>query len=162
MTEIVGFANFYKEFRDFEEDLYRISDEIDDIVDRATGDVALEIERTAKKNAPVAEPRPDLDATPGALKADIQAVRKYPGEWAVGSILEYAPYVEYGTDPHPITPNGIYPLRFMVDGEWVSTYEVKHPGATAQPFLRPALDKHKSELAEEIERGIEEAFADLS
>lgn len=31
--------------------------------------------------------------------------------------------------PHPIDPHGPYPLRFKIDGRWISTYHVEHPGS---------------------------------
>lgn len=98
---------------------------------RAMGDIALYIEREAKERAPVGET--------GNLRASIahvvQAIAK--GYRAViGTNVEYAPHVEFGTGPHPIRGD---PLRFTVDGEVVFATHVDHPGTEPQPFLEPAL-----------------------
>jgi hypothetical protein len=45
-------------------------------------------------------------------------------------------WIEEGTKPHTITPNKRV-LR-LADGRFV-TGTVNHPGATAQPFLKPLL-----------------------
>lgn len=57
----------------------------------------------------------------------------------IGTTVDYALYVEFGTKPHIIESHGPYPLRNRKTGQ-VFGRRVRHPGTTAQPFLRPALD----------------------
>lgn len=66
--------------------------------------------------------------------------------YAVGTNVEYAAAVEFGTSAHTITANGSEPMTFKVDGQWVSTYVVEHPGTEAQPYLRPALRAAERDL----------------
>lgn len=68
----------------------------------------------------------DLTGGGGGLHADI------------GTDVDYALYVEFGTKPHVIRSHGPWPLR-SAKGE-VFGPVVHHPGTPAQPFLRPALD----------------------
>lgn len=53
----------------------------------------------------------------------------------------YANWVEFGTVGHEITARKGKKLRFTArDGKLVETNRVLHPGARAQPYMRPALD----------------------
>lgn len=54
----------------------------------------------------------------------------------VGFTAKYAADVEYGTKPHIIS---IKNKRVLTDGKTFFGTVVKHPGTTAQPFLRPAV-----------------------
>lgn len=71
------------------------------------------------------------DLTPSPLQAD------------VGSDVDYAIFVEYGTKPHVIRSKGPWPLRNRRTGQ-VFGPVVHHPGTRAQPFLRSALDDIRS------------------
>ena len=57
----------------------------------------------------------------------------------VGTDIDYGLYVEVGTRPHIIRSTGPWPLRNRRTGQ-VFGPVVHHPGTTAQPYLRPALD----------------------
>lgn len=59
----------------------------------------------------------------------------------------YAQFVEFGTAYHPIKPKNKKALKFKAkDGSTRLASQVLHPGAKAQPFMRPAYDA-KSEQA---------------
>ncbi len=147
MTTITGFDEYVGVLTQFAGDLEDIADEIDEAIDKGTKETVLDIEESAKRKAPVKD---------GELRADIQSHRLAPALYSVGSTKEYAPPIEYGSRPHPITPNGDYPLRFYWEkkGKWVATYHVDHPGHEAQPFLRPSLNQHRSNLSENIGKEI--------
>lgn len=49
-----------------------------------------------------------------------------------------ARFLEYGTPPHEIHGNPF--LRFQVNGQWVTTRLVKHPGTAERPFMQQASD----------------------
>lgn len=66
--------------------------------------------------------------------------------WIVGASADYAAAVEFGTDPHEITPDDSEVLHFSVDGQEVFTTHVDHPGTPAQPYLQPALDHTRMQL----------------
>ena len=149
MTTIRGFEGFADELEDFADSLDEIADELDQAIDKGTRRTALQIESTAKNKAPVRD---------GELRADIGTIQLDIAEYSVGSTKEYAAPTEYGSAPHPITPNGPYPLKFEIDGETIRTYHVDHPGTPAQPFLRPALNKHRTDLVENIQDEIEKVI----
>lgn len=74
----------------------------------------------------------------GDLRGSI--TRRVEGKTAiVGTNLEYAQWVEYKTDPHPI--NG--PVKINGVG-W--RYIGMHPGTKEQPFMRPAIDQNRKSL----------------
>ncbi|MEV0220893.1 HK97 gp10 family phage protein [Streptomyces sp. NPDC050704] len=67
------------------------------------------------------------------------------GELRVG--VRDVPYwstVEFGSGPHIITPNTKKALSWP--GARHPVNRVMHPGTPAQPFMRPALYKHRGRL----------------
>lgn len=70
--------------------------------------------------------------------------------------------VEFGTAPHTIfakasNVNGV--MTFTIDGKFVSTAVVHHPGAAPSPFLRPAWDSGAMALLDGIGKDL---FAEIS
>lgn len=82
-------------------------------------------------------------------------------------------YVDQGTKPHIIRSKGDYPLRFQTgysaltkpvaqygvgtgqsSGEWISKYEVNHPGTKARQFTETYMRDIKAELARRIENAL--------
>ncbi|HKN42475.1 MAG TPA: hypothetical protein VJW23_01025 [Propionibacteriaceae bacterium] len=51
-------------------------------------------------------------------------------------------FVEYGTKPHLITPNGPWPLLDRIRGKYFG-FVVHHPGATENPFMRKAIHQKR-------------------
>ena len=49
-------------------------------------------------------------------------------------------FLEFGTKPHMITAHGNGLLRFQINGRWVSTKSVNHPGTAERPFMHVARD----------------------
>jgi Bacteriophage HK97-gp10, putative tail-component len=113
----------------------------------------LDIEAEAKRRCPV---------DTGRLRASITPDIRSPTEGFVGTNVEYAAAVEYGSRPHEIRPRNGKALKFSVGGTkggYVSTKtgkkrwqkgkegnavfakKVNHPGTKAQPFLEPAYVK---------------------
>jgi hypothetical protein len=164
-------TNSFSGFDDFADDLDDLASSLDRAADRIdAGEATSEgSKKTAEKIADVARmlaPVYDGDNptnTPGELRESI-SVEAPEGDdedgWLVTVSADHAKPIEYGAAPHIITSNGSYPLTFKVDGKWVSTHVVNHPGNEAQPYLRPAMDEHERELAQaifdEIERIIDE------
>lgn len=150
--KITGFEKIALELEEFADDLEDIANELDDAVDRGVRETALDVERTAKRRAPVET---------GDLRGDIQAIRIGTKKFSVGTIKEYGPDVEYGTKPHPITPDTADALHFYweKEGVYVTTQLVNHPGTEPQPFLRPAINIHRSDLVENIREEIRKVVA---
>lgn len=84
----------------------------------------------------------DLEGVADLTSTVDEIERRWSGNvtYAIGSNLDYAAAVEYGTDPHPITPDDADVLRFEIGGTTVFTKHVEHPGTEGQPYLRPAID----------------------
>lgn len=105
-------------------------------------DLARRAERVtqeAKRLCPVS-PRGSGENRSGYLRSSIgwSIAADVLGLFAdVGTEVEYALPVEYGTKPHVIESHGDYPLR-AADGT-VFGKRVNHPGTQAQPFLRPSV-----------------------
>jgi HK97 gp10 family phage protein len=157
MVTIRGIEGFADELEDFADSLDEIADELDQAIDKGVKQTALQIESTAKRKAPVFDH--PFQGQGGELRADIGSVPLEWAEYSVGTTKEYAPPTEYGSAPHTITPNGPYPLRFTNrGGEEIRTYSVDHPGTPAQPFLRPALNRHRTDLVDNIRDEIEKVI----
>lgn len=87
----------------------------------------------AKRRAPVKD---------GRLKSSLQSSVSRDRA-AVGTNVGYAAYVEYGTRPHTISVNG---AKVLTDKKTFFGKSVEHPGTTAQPYLRPAIDNNRKAL----------------
>jgi HK97 gp10 family phage protein len=104
---------------------------IDDFMDELAGDVA----KTARHLAPV---------DTGFLKANIRVSKRVTpgGGLRIGRRItahaNYAAYVELGTSAHIIRPRFKKALWWEGAPHPISP-SVRHPGAKAKPFLRPAL-----------------------
>lgn len=136
-------------FHELAGDLTSMADEVREALDSAVQKTAFQVERSAKQNAPV---------DTGTLRASLRTVQTGTAEYAVGTNVEYAPAVEYGTDPHVITPDGDFLYFEGRGGHLIRKRSVNHPGTPAQPFLRPALNEHESDL----EANIAAAIRDLA
>lgn len=70
----------------------------------------------------------------------------------------YAHMVEFGTKPHEIKPKSAPSL--FIAGLLRST--VKHPGARAKPFMRPAFDNKVEDATKAVGKYIAERLAKLA
>jgi hypothetical protein len=123
---------------------------LDDRLVEAMETLALMIEGTAKRLVAV---------DTGRLKSSIASQVKQKGSTIigyVGSNLSYAPTIEYGRGPIP-ADSGY--LRFTIEGEVF--YRKSVDAAPAQPFLRPAVQSHKSDLERLSRKTIAQAKADV-
>jgi len=104
--------------------------------------IGFQIEREAKKNAPV-----DTGRLRASITTDVTMNQGLPMV-KVGTNVEYAPYIEFGTQPHVITPDSKEALQWTdpETGEPVFAKKVKHPGTEEQPFLLPAVDTVRSRI----------------
>ena len=81
----------------------------------------------------------------GNLRSSIAHKQVSKNTEAIGSAVEYAPYVELG---HHQTPGRYVPaIKKRLKASWV-------PG---KPFLRPAVENHKDEYANIIKTELSEA-----
>ena len=104
----------------FREQLKKLMEKYPDILDIAMDDLAASIHLDASRHCPVDE---------GTLRNSIN-VRSGDRKWSIGTALEYAPYVEYGT------PVGT--------GPGISTAGSGGPF----PFMRTGFELNKNRAAE--------------
>jgi phage gpG-like protein len=64
----------------------------------------------------------------------------------IGTSVEYAVYVEFGSGPHEIVPKDKKALFWK--GAKHPVKRVRHPGTPAQPFLRRSIELYKDEIKE--------------
>ncbi len=152
MVYFSGWEEFLEDADDFADAFDEIADDVDKRIDSSVRDVALSVESDAKSMAPEES---------GELRADIQTTKLADSLYSVGTTKEYAPSMEYGSQPHPITPNGPYPLSFWWErrGVWFTGYKVNHPGTPSHPFLRPSLAPHRDDLIYRIRTAIQNLYA---
>ena len=112
-------------------------------------DAGMIVEVAAKENCPVQS---------GALRRSIETtIEKDTNGYKaiVGTNLEYAPYLEYGTGL--FSSKGVgrnTPWSYQDDkGNWHTTI-----GQKPQPFLNPALTKNRDKIKNVISKKIEEVI----
>lgn len=133
------------------DDLEALEDAVDKHLVEALETWALLVESTAKSLAPVES---------GRLRSSIASETKQNGSTItsyVGSNVSYAPEIEYGRDS--IQADSGF-LRFKIDGEVFYRREVD--AAPAQPFLRPAIDAHLSDIQPLMKKALEKAVAEAT
>jgi HK97 gp10 family phage protein len=150
MTDFDGFEDAADDFDSFADKLRDVAARLPSAVDSGAQRTAMTIQGTAQANAPVDR---------GELRQKIETRRIELAAYQVISAAPHAQAVEFGTDPHVITPNSADALAFEgQNGELIFRQRVEHPGTPAQPYLRPAVRQHQSELTENINDAINELF----
>lgn len=107
-------------------------------VNRALNRGCIVVENAAKRNCPVGKT--------GLLRASIKH-RVQENEGIIGTTMDYAPYVCYGTGIYAEAGDGRKTpwVYHTADGEFHFTVG-QHP----QPFLRPALEDNVNEVSRVI------------
>jgi len=107
------------------------SEELQKKIDGALTKAAIYVEKELKKAVPVKT---------GHLKRSI--THEVHGDYAeIGTNVEYAKYVEYGTPPHDIVPKDKKALAFKKGGKKIVVKKVRHPGTRPQMPFRKTLMK---------------------
>ena len=131
---------------------------LDIVVDNAVHKSALQIQKAAKENIRT------VTATAGGhvykafdtgnLYRHINAERLAPGAWAVGTAVEYGPYIEFGTgsEGDPSVAHTTRP-RWVYYNKAVGGYRTAYP-QPARPFLRPAFESHKEIVFKNVRNAI--------
>ncbi len=107
----------------------------------ALTEACMVVEKDAKKKCPV-----DDGTLRGSITSEVE-----DNQGIVGTNVEYAPYVEFGTGLFAAKGDGRQtPWTYRdAKGEWHTTVG-QHP----QPFLQPALDNNKREIRKIINNEI--------
>lgn len=97
----------------------------------------VKMHELATMNAPVDK---------GFLRASIKLFPSHPGAtfYELADGVTYGIDVEFGTVPHVIRAKTGKALKFKIGSKDIFAKSVRHPGTTAQPFFRPALDQVKN------------------
>ena len=88
------------------------------------------------------------DSQPGDGKLN-ETVKQ--GEAIVGTNVDYAMPIEFGSRPHIITPKNAKVLAFKIGGKLVFAKKVNHPGFKGESFLRYAAEVEDKKFAQRIE-----------
>jgi HK97 gp10 family phage protein len=118
--------------RRYERGLRRFFGGMSDDVKRAVERTRIDVQNEARRRAPV---------DTGRLRSSIVSRAEGSGRtvgYVVGTNVNYAAAVEYGTAPHVIKPK--YKQALYWPGAAHPVAQVNHPGTRAQPFLRPAIE----------------------
>ena len=122
-------------------------------VEQAVNEACILVENDAKKRCPV-----DTGELRMSITHEIEETSENRTTGAVGTNLEYAPYVEFGTGIFSSLGNGRQDRWSYKDakGEWHSTI-----GQQPQPYLHPALYDNREEVKKLIQKKIEEGVKKL-
>jgi HK97 gp10 family phage protein len=140
---------FYADISELVKDLSDISDKSPEEI---TKNILTEFGEKIVSNA-----RGFAPAKTGKLRDSI-SYRVERNTLSVGPHVPYGTYQEFGTasrgefggEPYVILPKKGKYLTFKVDGKWVSTRQVVHPGIKAHPYMRPAVMKTLGGLADAL------------
>ncbi|MFE0329070.1 HK97 gp10 family phage protein [Streptomyces sp. NPDC058960] len=118
--------------RAYERGLRRFFGRMSDDVARAVERTRIDVQNEARRRAPV---------DTGRLRSSIVSHTEGGGRslgYVVGTNVNYAAAVEYGTAPHVIKPK--YKRALYWPGAAHPVAQVNHPGTRPRPFLRPAIE----------------------
>lgn len=117
----------------------------------AMEELGLRIESSAKRLVAV-----DHGRLRGSISSEVRREGRSTIALYVGTNVHYGPHIEYGRGA--ITASGDGVLHFEIEGEEIF---VKSVGpADAQPYLRPAIQKHRGTAEDLIEEAVEDAARD--
>ncbi len=131
----------------------RLSNASNTGIEKAAADVvrvyAEKVKTLAQTKAPVKN---------GTLKYSIVVTYVNALKAEIGPSVFYGKYQEFGTGTRGEFPTGMYQIKpksgkyltFKVNGQWVRTKVVNHPGIPARPFMRPALQEALGDFSEEL------------
>lgn len=152
MTSFSGFKELAEEFEDAADALEDVAgDDVEEAIETGVATTARHVHISAVRNVPVDEG--DLQAS-----IELRALVDRPLARQIVVTEDYARAVEYGRGVVVITPKGDYPLRFTIDGETIVTDRVVQDPREEQPYLRPAMNAHRSTLEREIKQELRQTL----
>lgn len=152
-----------KGFKELQKKLKNMGADIDNLLVEAVADGAAVVARAAQENSRKGGNFPHRVSGTLYRSIRIQDTRKFPSrvEVDVGTALEYAKFLEYGTGIHGpknkayiIRPRKKRMLAWKQGGNVIMAKKVIHPGMPPRPFLRPALDENTAEIERAISNKI--------
>jgi HK97 gp10 family phage protein len=121
--------------------LRKYGQEAEKDIEAVTEQVARNIEKYAKQNAPT-----DL----GKLGQSIKAVKDTPLNWTIeagGVLAPYAPFVEFGTGGLVEVPTELQEQAIKFKGQGIKKINLR-----ARPFLYPALLRGRAEYLDKLKK----------
>lgn len=88
------------------------------------------------------------------LRKSFIAQRRGEFDRLAGSTVGYAFAVSEGTQPHTIRAKDAPYLHFKVDGQWVKTKEVQHPGFEGDGFIDDAIEATSQRFSQFAKRAM--------
>ncbi len=122
----------------------KLPDKVDEALARGVNQAIGLVEGSAKRNCPV-----DTGHLRGSLHVTKQATPQ-DASAAVGTNVEYAPYVEFGT--------GVRGQSTNTNTKVNVSYSADHAGQVAQPYLMPALRQNKDRIEKIINKNVIEGI----
>ena len=122
-------------------DVSEVDEAIREEVKKVLIEIATTLTNNAKKEAPV---------NSGELRQSIQVLERGENEIIVGTQKNYAPFVEFGTEPHfpPIEPIKKWVHRKLGMGDDVAyavQQKIGKEGTDANPFMQRAIEETRQE-----------------
>ena len=137
------------------DDLFDLADWFDDCAKKVEKEIEREVEKGALKIADTAKMNCPVDT--GHLRESIHSDVEWQGNTCIGIVgtnVEYAPYIEYGTGIYATNGNGRQTPWVYKDAKgWHTTR-----GMMAQPFMYPAFYATKDAVFREIVENIGRLF----
>ena len=121
----------------FQSTLQKIAEKHPEVLDHALDDTADAMSLEAQRIVPV---------DTGRLRGSINVKREFLVK-VIGTNVEYATDVEFGTGPHEIVAKNKKVLADKKKGI-IFGKRVKHTGTKPQPYMRPAFENNKKRVAE--------------
>jgi len=121
----------------FKSTLQKIAEEHPQVMDAALDDTADAMSLEAQRIVPV---------DTGRLRGSINVKREFLVK-VIGTNVEYARDVEFGTGPHEIVAKNKKVLANKKKGI-IFGRKVKHPGSQPRPYMRPAFENNRRRVAE--------------
>ncbi len=95
----------------------------------------------------------------GKLRKSI-AIRDISKGKGIGPDTDYDAYIEFGTLPHTIYPKNARVLHWVdSSGKDRFATKVRHPGTSAQPYMRPALDTSARKIIMFLQKQVRKALS---
>lgn len=171
MTRFSGFKKASRKLSQLSSKFFEAASRITESVDNASEETAEEVADTATRLAPrsrgrtprdvarraASDARLDVSERSGALKRSITYMQLDDGTYVIGSPLDYAEWVERGRGP--VVAKDADALKFTIGGDTIFRKSVGP--AEPQPFLRPALVRHRDTYIGNLEDEIDIMFGDV-
>jgi hypothetical protein len=150
---------------DLASDIDDALDDIDDLIEQSTKGVRDGINRSAFRGAQIATRnapkdhgllQSTIDVGKQATTRDLEAKVKAGSPKTRDEGFDYAIAMEFGTDPHTITPDEKDALAFEVGGEQVVVGKVEHPGTDGFGYMQKAADRIQSQIPGNIREQVNE------